>query len=805
MGLESIFRLSVILAMVDNLSGPGQRIQNQVTNLQTKMQSLIDKSQNMQGAGVGMLATGTAMAAGLLMPVKATMETKKAIGELASVGVKDIKALEDAATKFSNKYSGTTKAQFISASYDIKGGIASLSDTGVAEYTRLSALTAKATKATVQDMTSLFATGYGIYRDMYNKLDDMAFGQMFAGGIAQAVNIFKSTGPQMAQAMTTLGAAATTAKRPLEEQLTILGMLQATMPGGESGTKYRAFIQSAAKAGKELGLSFIDNKNQLLGMDEILLKLRSKYGATLDAIEKQQISKAFGTEEAVALIDLLYPQINQLKQNVTSVRGAMQGGTQATMQMIDAMSKDPGATKWTLVTQQFQNLLEIVGNQLAPVIVPVIGWISKMILKLQDWSQKNPEATRTIWKLVAAIATLMVAGGGGLVVLGGLGMLTGYAGQGIAVLGKLKTAFKVNLIDMLETIYLRGLYAGDALKAGWTKLGPIATGLGSKIRVLAGTVSAFGMSLLTNPITWYVVGIVALGVAIYLLIKHWDKVKSATMRFFGWLRGILRGVPDWILVAFPVLLIIKHWDKVKLGTIRFFNWFRGVLQGVPDWVLAAFPLLLLIKHFEKVKVGFKQILDFIKGLRTDWKKSGAALLEAFTEGLKSMVMQPYEVVKGGLAKLRNLLPSSDAKEGPLSRLTKNGRSLVETFAGGISQRSGLLKKVTATALAGANLIVPLAISPSLNGMAAPSIAMSGLDTSSPALSELKAPAVGFERHRESINLREIFREAVTSREKETIRDRGRGGDFNFHYHGGSQEEADQLHASLKRFLAQNKG
>ena len=40
----------------------------------------------------------------------------------------------------------------------------SLSDEGVAEFTALAALTAKATKSTASEMTSLFATGYGIYK-----------------------------------------------------------------------------------------------------------------------------------------------------------------------------------------------------------------------------------------------------------------------------------------------------------------------------------------------------------------------------------------------------------------------------------------------------------------------------------------------------------------------------------------------------------------------------------------------------------------------------------------------------------------
>ena len=78
--------------------------------------------------------------------------------------MRDLGAVENAARSFSDQWAGTTKADFISAAYDIKSGIASLSDEGVAEFTSLAALTAKATKSTAGEMTSLFATGYGIYK-----------------------------------------------------------------------------------------------------------------------------------------------------------------------------------------------------------------------------------------------------------------------------------------------------------------------------------------------------------------------------------------------------------------------------------------------------------------------------------------------------------------------------------------------------------------------------------------------------------------------------------------------------------------
>ena len=84
-----------------------------------------------------MQETGSQIVNAVLAPVEATFETRRALGELASLGVRDLEAVENAARSFSDQWAGTSKADFISAAYDIKSGIASLSDEGVAEFTSL--------------------------------------------------------------------------------------------------------------------------------------------------------------------------------------------------------------------------------------------------------------------------------------------------------------------------------------------------------------------------------------------------------------------------------------------------------------------------------------------------------------------------------------------------------------------------------------------------------------------------------------------------------------------------------------------
>lgn len=262
-------------------------------NVSGSIQKLDSAFGTMQKAGAALTGVGGAILGVGTKLATSTFDTQNALGELSSLGVKDLKAVENAAKSFSDTWAGTSKADFITASYDIKSGIASLTDEGVAQFTQLAALTGKATKSTTEEMGSLFATGYGIYKGAYDDLSDLEFGEMFSAGIATAVKNYKTSGSEMASAISALGATATNNNVPLEEQLAILGQLQTTMSGSEAATKYKSFLNQATKAGEALGLQLTDDNNRLLSTPEILEKLKGKYGETIDAVEKKELKDAY--------------------------------------------------------------------------------------------------------------------------------------------------------------------------------------------------------------------------------------------------------------------------------------------------------------------------------------------------------------------------------------------------------------------------------------------------------------------------------------------------------------------------------
>lgn len=115
MSLESVFKLSLIMNMIDNLSGPMAGVASKVGANVSKLDAASQTFGSMAKAGAAMQETGSQIVNAVLAPVEATFETRRALGELASLGVQDLEAVENAARSFSDQWAGTSKADFISA------------------------------------------------------------------------------------------------------------------------------------------------------------------------------------------------------------------------------------------------------------------------------------------------------------------------------------------------------------------------------------------------------------------------------------------------------------------------------------------------------------------------------------------------------------------------------------------------------------------------------------------------------------------------------------------------------------------
>ena len=648
MGMDSVFRVSLVLDMIDNMTG---KVNGAASGVSSALSKLDNTFGVMQKAGTIMAGAGTAVAGSCLSIVSSTFDTQDALAELSSLGVQDLDAVEKAAKNFSDTWAGTTKADFISASYDIKSGIASLTDEGVAQFTELSALTAKATKSTAGEMTSLFATGYGIYKGYYDDLSDLEFGEMFSAGIATAVKNYKTSGSGMADAIKTIGATATNANVPMEEQLAILGQLQATMSGSEAGTKYKAFLNAAAGAGDKLGLSFLDANNNLLSMPDILETLRGKYGDTIDAMEKKELKEAFGTDEAIALIDLLYNNTDQLKTGIDDLQTSMAGGTKTTEQMAKAINDTPQG-KFEVLKQELHNATEELGQGLLPMTNAALTSITNLVKKGSDWVANNQETVGTIMRIVAMLGIFLIVAGTGIALIGTIGK----------ALGGLRTALNL-------------------------------------ARTATGGLSG---ALLSSPFGWVLIAVMALigifkacGGDIEQLGGIFDKIFKAVVPLISdVLSGISEHLPEFLQFGLDLITSIVQGigenlpELISSGLDILLNLLMTIINGLPSLLAAGVSLVqMIVTGLAQMlptimQAGVTLLTQLLTGILQNLPailQTGMSLINTLISGLVTLLPQ---LVQMGVTLLLQLL---DGILQNLPALLQAGISLLTMFIQGIAQ------------------------------------------------------------------------------------------------------------------------
>lgn len=286
-------KLMFRIGVKDDASGPVGKLQKALRST-----SRMSKQAWGQLAGGAMTAAGAGLALeGMVSPA---LDLNRALADVSSLDVdaKGLKLLDATAKQYAMSYGGTA-AEFVASSYAIQSGIAGLDASQLADFTRASNVLAKATKADAATMTNYAGTMYGIFKQQADAQGKSSWIEDVAGKSAYAIQIFKTSGTEMSAAFTALGANATSSGIKLEEQMAILGKLQATMSGSEAGTKYKAFLAGVGQAQKELGLKFTDGQGRMLPVLQILDKLKKKYGALDVLADSDLIKKAFGSDEAV--------------------------------------------------------------------------------------------------------------------------------------------------------------------------------------------------------------------------------------------------------------------------------------------------------------------------------------------------------------------------------------------------------------------------------------------------------------------------------------------------------------------------
>lgn len=202
---------------------------------------------------------------------------------------------------------------------------------------------------------------------------------------------------------------------------------------------------------------------------------------------------------------------------------------------------------------------------------------------------------------------------------------------------------------VLKTLAVNFLYQGiRTLAFGFNLLSKAAL-FSVKALKLLGTAFRFASA---NPL---IIGITALIAVIALVVWHFDTIKETVVSVFS-----------------------AAWDYISNFGANLLNYWNSL----GNTLIAPF-----LFAFETIKTVFGGIWEFISGLFSGKSlyESGAALINTLKEGILSAWNGLKETFTDVLASLREMLPFSDAKTGPLSTLTLSGNRLISTLGEGVQQ------------------------------------------------------------------------------------------------------------------------
>jgi TP901 family phage tail tape measure protein len=330
---------------------------------------------------------------------------------------------------------------------------------------------------------------------------------------------------------------------------------------------------------------------------------------------------------------------------------------------------------WEAFTGTLQNVFAIVGSTLAPTLKKIADFLNDLADNIGQFLEKHKTLASIIgWSIggfaiftvgimatAGAIAAIMFPLKTFIWILGTLGPL--MRGAGIAT-----GFFRNHLLHALPAIWAK-IKALTILSAQMARMA--FTGLISGLKSVILAVRALSIAFFTSPIGWFALGIITLIGAVYLLWKHWDTVSKWLAKALSWLKSSWDAVIKWLAKALSWLK--SSWDAVIKWLAKAWDWLKSSWQKVLEVLININPFFALFK-------ALNQLVKHVLGI--DLFTAGKKIVESLWKGIESLAMKPVEAMKNIVQKIRNLLPFSPAKEGPLADLHKI--KLIETLTEGIN-------------------------------------------------------------------------------------------------------------------------
>jgi TP901 family phage tail tape measure protein len=325
-------------------------------------------------------------------------------------------------------------------------------------------------------------------------------------------------------------------------------------------------------------------------------------------------------------------------------------------------------------------------SKIAPIVVKALAPLKAALLGL-GWP---------ILAVIAAIAVLYAAyktNFGGiadvidrwynnirLVVNGVIAVFKSLTGSSFAIRGELAKEIKAAGLEGFVVTVSKIVYRIQAIFKGIREAFDISPAIAAltpamlKLRNVFDTLSAAFARLFGSEVTSATDSFTGFGQAVGTIasvalegfataINLAASATSVAVDLVRWLAALLTG--DWTTACEAAKRI---WDTLVEAFMSVADLFR-----IGDWLRAA----------------WNDAVTFLDSI--DLFECGARILETLKEGILSAAASVKDSVTGVFQSIRDLLPFSDAKEGPFSELTLSGTRLMTTLAEGVKGGAGSLK------------------------------------------------------------------------------------------------------------------
>lgn len=480
-----------------------------------------------------------------------------------------------------------------------------------------------------------------------------------------------------------------------------------------AGTRMRRLIQeiSNPKKARDFASAMGMNVKEFRRLRDnaplkLLMRLIKAFAGNTQ--EAKNLKKQLSTTSRQALTGL-GSNLDGVRRSLNMAGSAFKQNT-SLQKEFDKASKTFNA-RLKILLNRLRNVAITLGNKLLPALTKVVNQAARAVTKFQQLNKRFDGLLAPATLLATAISGL------GLAIKGAIGAISVGA---ITSLGSALLTVGGPIAIITGAIVGLGLAWKRNLFGIQQRTGNLVSQIKSHLKTLQNTVLDPFLGWISSQ--WS---------------EHFGRIETQAKKTFNTFKRRAMAIVNWAKPHFQNFLDFvagawREWGDEIYNSARFyFDLTKGIIEFFLDWfsTQVAFFLAIIRGDFDEalslieglVRRTFDSLINFIerwggmfvdradqavrdlKGLWWDFKDSAMSLIDAFIEGIKEKADDVTDSVMGIVNNIRDLLPSSDAKEGPLSDLTASGASLPETFAEGVRTNISEIDNAVTDAAAAATI------------------------------------------------------------------------------------------------------